>query len=88
MPTPSSSSPSPSQAPITSTVAKIRRKMISPVAKFASVSNLDNDISTKELFKHDPEMENAAIEWIEDLTKMKKSGTLHEWLKSGVVLCK
>ena len=60
----------------------------SELPRIASVSSLDNDISTKQLFKHDPEMENAAIEWIQEVTGIPISGTLHEWLKDGVVLCK
>jgi hypothetical protein len=57
------------------------------IPKIASVSSLDNDITTKQLFKYDPEMESAAVEWIGSVTNIPISGTIHEWLKDGVVLC-
>ena len=39
------------------------------------------------MFKHDPEAERAVVEWLEGVVQQKKQGSLHEWLKSGVVLC-
>ena len=57
------------------------------IPKVASVSSLTEDIATKEMFKYDPEAEASAIDWIEQVTGLKKVGTMHEWLKSGVVLC-
>lgn len=58
------------------------------IPRVASVSSLAEDIATKEMFKYDPEAESSAAEWLEALVGTKKVGTLHEWLKSGVILCK
>eukprot|EP01103_Thecamoeba_quadrilineata_P011343 TRINITY_DN2687_c0_g1_i1.p1 TRINITY_DN2687_c0_g1~~TRINITY_DN2687_c0_g1_i1.p1 ORF type:complete len:1007 (+),score=188.05 TRINITY_DN2687_c0_g1_i1:223-3021(+) len=55
----------------------------------ASVSNLDDDLATKEEFKYVPELEEKAIIWIEALLKEKfPAGSFMASLKSGVILCK
>lgn len=58
-------------------------------SKTADVSSLDSDISTKQLFKYDPAMEEAAREWIESVlqTKLSSPNSLHQSLRDGTVLC-
>ncbi len=50
---------------------------------------LDAELEAKKAAKHDPKMEAEALLWIKELTALEcGSLTTHEFLKSGVVLCK
>lgn len=62
----------------------------SPVrSKAPSVASLTADIATKEEFKYNPEVEAAAIRWIEQMLDISSGGqSFFTFLKSGVVLCK
>lgn len=62
----------------------------SAAPRVASVSSLEEDLATKQMFKYDAEAERSAVEWIEQvLGESKPAGTsMHEWLKSGVILCR
>ena len=54
----------------------------------AVVYGLDRELAEKAKYKYDPQMELEAREWIEAvLREPLGSGTLHEVLKDGVVLC-
>ena len=57
-------------------------------SKVASVTSLDNDIATKEMFKYDPDMERSVVDWLENVSGQKKVGSLADWIKDGVILCK
>lgn len=62
----------------------------SPVrSKTPSVASLAADIATKEEFKYNPEVEAAAIRWIEQVLGVSSGGqSCYAFLKSGVILCK
>ena len=62
----------------------------SSAPRVASVSSLEEDLATKQMFKYDAEAERSAVEWIEQVMGIKKPAgeSLHEWLKSGVILCR
>lgn len=54
-----------------------------------SVASLAADIATKEEFKYNPEVEAAAIRWIEQVLETSSNGqSFYTFLKSGVILCK
>eukprot|EP00823_Brevimastigomonas_motovehiculus_P002515 TRINITY_DN1532_c0_g1_i1.p1 TRINITY_DN1532_c0_g1~~TRINITY_DN1532_c0_g1_i1.p1 ORF type:complete len:320 (-),score=67.39 TRINITY_DN1532_c0_g1_i1:273-1232(-) len=48
---------------------------------------LDADVQLKISSKFDAKKEAQVKAWLEELVGQKCSGSLHEWLKSGVVLC-
>lgn len=53
-----------------------------------SVASLAADIATKEEFKYNPEVEAAAVRWIERVLGISSNGqSFHAFMKSGVVLC-
>lgn len=51
-------------------------------------AGLDNDLAEKKAAKYDPELEAEVVQWIEEITGESKEGTMHDWLKSGQVLCR
>jgi len=56
----------------------------------ADVAGLDADIKARQAAKFDVELEQQVVQWIQAVTgEIKIDGqSTHEWLKSGVVLCK
>jgi len=54
----------------------------------ADAAGLDGDLAAKKAAKYDPQVEAAVVGWIEAITGESKTGTAHEWLKSGQVLCR
>ncbi|KAM9960840.1 hypothetical protein ACTFIW_009996 [Dictyostelium discoideum] len=57
--------------------------------KIPAVSSLNSDIRTKEAFKFSPELQKAAQDWIEEVTKEKfKLPSFSSSLKDGILLCR
>lgn len=78
--------PSSSSLPDSSVVAKHSSPARSTTP---SVASLAADIATKEEFKYNPEVEAAAIRWIEQVLETSSNGqSFYTFLKSGVILCK
>jgi len=51
---------------------------------------MDADLKAKQDAAHDPALEAEVVKWVEDIVgadKAKGDQSLHEWLKSGQVLC-
>jgi len=51
---------------------------------------MDADLKAKQDAAHDPELEAQVVKWVEEIVgadKAKGDQSLHEWLKSGQVLC-
>lgn len=54
------------------------------------VYGMDADLKAKQAAAHDPELEAQVVKWVEDIVgadKAKGDQSVHEWLKSGQVLC-
>eukprot|EP00027_Filamoeba_sp_ATCC50430_P004432 CAMPEP_0168551500 /NCGR_PEP_ID=MMETSP0413-20121227/6206_1 /TAXON_ID=136452 /ORGANISM="Filamoeba nolandi, Strain NC-AS-23-1" /LENGTH=129 /DNA_ID=CAMNT_0008582031 /DNA_START=83 /DNA_END=472 /DNA_ORIENTATION=- len=49
---------------------------------------LDAELKAKRDAQYDPKLEAQARAWVESMTGEKLSGSFHEALKNGVVLCK
>jgi len=49
---------------------------------------LDRDLADKRVSSYDRRLEGEITSWIESVTGTRRSGTFHEYLRSGVVLCK
>jgi len=60
----------------------------SGAAQTADAAGLDGDLAAKKAAKYDPQVEAQVVKWIETITGESKSGSAHEWLKSGQVLCR
>merc|ERR1712083_234037 len=60
------------------------------LGKAADVAGLDADMKAKQAAKFDTELEQQVVDWIQAVTgETKVEGeSTHEWLKSGIVLCK
>ncbi|KAM9983283.1 hypothetical protein ACTFIZ_000183 [Dictyostelium cf. discoideum] len=56
--------------------------------KIPAVSSLNSDIRTKEAFKFSPELQKAAQDWIEEITKEKFKSSFSSSLKDGILLCR
>merc|ERR1712118_522918 len=61
---------------------------MSGTAVTADAAGLDADLAAKKAAKYDPQVEAAVVDWIEKITGEKKSGSAHDWLKNGQVLCR
>ena len=49
---------------------------------------LDRDLAAKRAASYDTRLERELRSWIEGVTGERASGTFHQYLRSGVVLCK
>jgi len=49
---------------------------------------LDRDLADKRVSSYDKNLEREIRSWIENVTGVRTGGTFHEYLRSGVVLCK
>lgn len=54
----------------------------------ADAAGLDGDLAAKKAAKYDPQVEAAVVAWIQSVTGESKTGSAHEWLKNGQVLCR
>jgi len=59
------------------------------MAEFRSKDNfgLDAELAAKEAAKYDPALEQMVVDFIEDVTGIKKDDDFLKWLKDGKVLC-
>jgi len=60
----------------------------SGTAVSADAAGLDADLAAKKAAKYDPQVEAAVVQWIQSVTGESQTGSAHEWLKNGQVLCR
>ena len=58
------------------------------MASRGATRGLDRDLADKRASSYDTRLERELRTWIEGVTGERSSGTFHQYLRSGVVLCK
>lgn len=72
-------------------VKQISRSPLTDKSKIVkpNVTSLEDDVVTKDEFKYNPVLEDAAKKWICEVLEIEEHNeTFSSWLKSGVILCR
>lgn len=89
-PRPAGASSSPRPAAPAPAAAGSPRPSVEAKPKEDGLYGMDADLKAKQEAGHDQALEEQVIKWVEDIVgaeKAKGDQSMHEWLKSGQVLC-